>query len=148
MLERAFFYSHQVRQGIFSATLAGLLWAGSSSAAQSKTLPETSSSGGRVVGQTTLPRDAPTVSINDVSLPEGNTMHTPHTQFNFTVSLSAPGSQTVSLSAPNAQEVGVSFLTADGSTSKATLATTMTRVSGSCYPTQSTPRSSIRPASV
>ena len=47
----------------------------------------------------------PLISINDVSADEGNTMHTPHTPFTFTVSLSAASAGTV----------WASYGTADGS---------------------------------
>jgi DNA-binding protein len=51
----------------------------------------------------------PSVTINDVTADEGNTMHTPHTHFDFTVSLSQP----------SAAMVGVSYMTQDGTATSA-----------------------------
>ncbi len=66
----------------------------------------TDSSGvGTIVNDDTLP----SMTINDVTAAEGNTMHTPHTPFTFTVTLSAPSANTVS----------ASYMTVDGTATQA-----------------------------
>ncbi|MBV9470416.1 MAG: hypothetical protein JOZ57_14355, partial [Abitibacteriaceae bacterium] len=70
-----------------------------------------------VDNDSTAPPTPPTISINDISLTEGNSGTTP---FNFVVSLSAPSSQTIT----------VNYSTADGTVNPATAGSDYTPTSG------------------